>query len=404
MRRWWVVGVLAGLVLAGLLGVIAVSDEKPITPAQDAWLKAAQLGPYRPAQEDWDAIYQAAKQEGKVVLYSLSSRYPDMVEAFKRAYPGIEVEAYDMTGNDQVEKLTREQAAGIYEADVLFLSNEMTVQRELLPQHLLWNYVPDTLIGADLEHSVKTVDVIPEQFRYPLVHSLESKVVFYNTEAYPDGCPIETLWDLTLPEWKGRVQMKDPMLTEENMNFLQMIVEHSDEMAAAYKEEFGKDLVLSPGIGNAGYEWIKRLLDNGLVLTTSDGSAAKACGAPGQAKPPVTCSVASSKLRYNASKGTKLAIGWDIKPVVGITKANYLLIANMAPHPNAAKLLIRFMLGDSNGAGGFTPWNVPGGWSPRTDVTPKAGTLDMLHQHTWFLDVDWIYEHGTEVQDFWLSM
>jgi len=392
-------GILAALAVL-TLGLVLVAQE--LTPAQEAWLKAAQLGPYQPAQEDWDAIYQAAVQEGKVVLYSLSSRYPDMVEAFKAAFPGIEVEAYDMTGNEQIEKLTREQAAGIYNVDVLFLSNETTVTMELLPQHLVWNYVPDTLFGEDLEHFVATRDVIAEQFLNPLVHSFESKVVFYNFEAYPT-CPLQSLWDLTLPEWKGRVQMKDPMLTEENMNFLQMVVMHADEMAAAYEAEFGQPLKLSPGIPNAGYEWIKRLIENDIVLTTSDGDAAKACGAPGQERPPVTCSVASSKLRYNDSKGTKLAICWDILPVTGLTKRNFLLIANQAPHPNAAKLLIRFMLGDSNGGAGFAPWNVPGGWSPRTDVTPKAATLDQVLTKTWLIDTNWVYEHGLEVQDFWLS-
>jgi len=391
-----------------ILNTVYVYDpakEVPVTPKQDAWLQSAQLGAYQPAAEDWDAIYEAAKKEGKVVFYSLSSRYPDMVERFQAAYPGVDIEAYDLTGNDQVEKLTREQGAGIYDADVLFLSNETTVQMELLPQHLLWNYVPDTIFGVDMDHVVNTADVISAQFRNPLVHSIESKVDFYNYENYPDDAPVKSLWDLTLPAWKGLVQMKDPMLTEENMNFLQMIVEHSDEMAAAYKDEFGEDLVLSPGIENAGYEWIMRFVRNGLVLTTSDGSAAKAVGKAGQAKAPLTCSVASSKLRYNTDgHETKLAIAWDITPMVGITKANYLLVANLAPHPNAAKLLIRFMLGDtSGGLNGFTPWNVPGGWSARSDVTPMAGSLDALSQSTWFLDTNWIYEHGTEVQDFWLS-
>ena len=48
-----------------------------------------------------------------------------------------------------------------------------------------------------------------------------------------------------------------------------------------YEEEFGEPITLSAGIENAGYEWIVRLVNNGLVLTTSDGNAAKAVGAAG---------------------------------------------------------------------------------------------------------------------------
>jgi len=40
------------------------------------------------AVEDWDAIYEAAKKEGKVVIYSLSSRVFDAVESFKASIPG----------------------------------------------------------------------------------------------------------------------------------------------------------------------------------------------------------------------------------------------------------------------------------------------------------------------------
>ena len=384
-------GIMAILLIGSVLGM-----------AQGDWLEAAQLGPYQPEVEDWVAIYDAAREEGKVVIYSLSSRIYDMVETFKAAYPGIEVEAFDMVDSEQVEKLVREQGAGIYNVDVLFFAGATIPERELLPQGYIWNYVPTTLFDGKV-----TAEIIPEQFREPLlVHSLESKVVFYNTEVHPDGCPVTTLWGLTRPEWNGRVQMKDPMLTEENMNFLQTVVQHADEMAAAYEIEFGAPIVLSPGIENAGYEFIKRIADNGLVLTSSDGDASKAVGQPGQENAPLTLSVSSSKFRDNANKGYVLGIGWDIAPMVGITKQNMMAMANLAPHPNAAKLLIRYMLGDSIGGGGFIPFNVPGGWSSRSDVPSAAPgiTLDSLGEDTWFLDAEWIYENGLQVQDFWLSL
>jgi len=349
--------------------------------------------------EDWEAIYEAAKGEGKVVIYSLSSRIFDAVESFKAQYPGIEVEASDMLTVDQIEKLTREQAAGVYNADVLFLADVTTLVKEALPQGLIVNYVPETLLGGQ-----KSVDVIPEHLREPLLaQTLESKVVFYNFETYPEA-PVDSLWDLTRPEWKGLVQMKDPLQAAENMNFLQTVVQHADDMAAAYEEEFGEPITLSSGIENAGYEWILRMVNNDLVLTSSDGDASDAVGAAGQTNPPLTVSVASSKLRNN-SKGQKLAIVWNMKPVVGFTKRNFLVMANNAPHPNAAKLLIQWLLGDEKGGAGMAPFFVPGGWPSRSDVTPPIDiTLDGLKEYTWFLDPEYIYEYGLEVRDFWLGL
>jgi len=352
------------------------------------------------AQENWEEIYKAAKAEGKVVVYSLSSRIFKAVKAFKEKYPGIEVEASDMRGNDQIEKLTREQAAGIHNVDVMFLANGPTLVNELLPQGLIKNYVPETLLGGQ-----KSADVIPQKFREPLlVHTIESKVVFYNFETYATT-PVDTLWDLTRPEWRGKVQMKDPMLTEENMNLLITIVQNADIMAKTYEQEFGKPIELSSGVKNAGYEFIKRLVDNKLVLTSSDGTAAKAVGAPGQAKPPLTLSVASSKMRDNKRKGLKLAIAWDLAPRVGISKRNYIVMANKAPHPNAAKLMIQWMLGDQNGGKGMKPWFVPGQWPSRADVKTKLDiTLNDLNRYTWFIDYKFVYDEGLAVRDFWMGL
>ena len=43
-------------------------------PALDSWLKEAQLGPYLAAQENLDTVLEKAKAEGKVIVYSSTSR------------------------------------------------------------------------------------------------------------------------------------------------------------------------------------------------------------------------------------------------------------------------------------------------------------------------------------------
>jgi len=393
------------LMLMAMFVVLAVSfigfqsiAGDTITAKQEAWLKEAQIAQYQPAEEDWDSIYENAKKEGKLVFLSLSSRFPVVVDSFTETYPGIEVEASDMIPVDQVDKLTREQEAGIHYIDVLFLDNGPLLIEELLPEHLIWSYTPTTLIDGK-----RTEDIIPQKYMKPLqIHSVETKQIFYNFETY-DSPPITNLWDLTTPEWGGRVQCKDPLLAMDTMNFLQLVVRHSNEMEAAYKERFGKDLVLSEGIENAGYEWIKRLIDNGLVLTTSDGKAALACGTPGQEKPPLAF-VSSSKLRYNLTKGTKLAACSNIKPVEGIVKENYVVIANLAPHPNAAKLFIRWMFGDEKGEKGFEPFHVEGQYASRSDVLPLTKPLNEMS--LWFVDEEreWIYYEGIAVVEFWLTL
>ena len=351
-----------------------------------------------PAAEDWNAIYEAAKKEGKVVIYSLSSRIFDAVKEFNTLYPGIEVEAADLPTDQQVEKLKREQAAGLYNADVLMLADETSIMFDFLKKGLAENYVPSTLIDGK-----KTSDIIPEAYRKPvLLHSIEAKVIFYNTDSYTEA-PVNNLWDFTRPEWKGKFQMKDPMQAAENLNFLQMVVKNSDAMAKAYEKEFGTKLVLSKGIENAGFEWIDRIVKNEIVLTNSDGTVSSAAGEPGQKNAPLGLCVASSKIRDNA-KGKKLGIAWNVEPKFGIYKGNYMLMAKNAPHPNASKLLIRYMLGDAEGGKGMKPFYVPGQWAARSDIKPLADKpLAEVTNLSWGIDTDYVYYDGLKVRDFWLS-
>ncbi|MEE8549456.1 MAG: ABC transporter substrate-binding protein, partial [Alphaproteobacteria bacterium] len=55
-------------------GVIALGAGIAQADEQSEWLKKAQLGQFAPMKQDWKAIEAAARKEGKVVIYSVSSR------------------------------------------------------------------------------------------------------------------------------------------------------------------------------------------------------------------------------------------------------------------------------------------------------------------------------------------
>ena len=73
---------------------------------------------------------------------------------------------------------------------------------------------------------------------------------------------------------------------------------------------------------------------------------------------------------YSSYKDTlkgelNMAPCFGLQPVMGLFKTSYLAIANNAPHPNAAKLFIKFILS----ADGFDPWNKIGTY-PAADGLP----------------------------------
>lgn len=357
---------------------------------QEKWLKDAKLGPYAPAAEDWKAIEEAAKKEGKVVIYSMSSRVFQLKTLFEKAYPGIELVPYDIPTNTQIEKVKREQAAKVYNADVCLLTGGSLIVHELVKPRLLWNYIPP-----------EVRDVLPPQYREPIMgHHISTKVVIYNSERYSKA-PVSSLWDLTKPEWKGKVIFKDPFRDTGNMEWLMTVIQHSEEMAAEYKRVFGKDITLTTE--NAGREFIKMLVKNGLVLMSSDGDIAKAVGTRGQKDPPIgICDY--GKMRDVIDGKLVFNVAFDVKPVVGVLQPAFVGIVNQAPHPNAAKLLIKFMMGDKEGGLGLQPWHVPGNYSVRTDVVTPAGAKPLSELNCWMPDFEYVYYHTAEFFDFWLSL
>jgi iron(III) transport system substrate-binding protein len=216
------------------------------------------------------------------------------------------VEAYDLGSAESVEKTVREQNAGIYNADVIFTGGAEMVFH-LLKDGFIHNFVPDFL-----------ADHIPAEHKEPLiVQRLGGGVILYNTEKYPDGPPIDNIWDVTRPEWKGKVLMKNPMKSLSTFSDVANWVAHADELKAAYERKYG-ELVLSPGVPDAGYEFIYRLLRNDLVLMKSSGRVAKAVGKPGQDDPPIgLCRY--SKIRYDWTKGTVLGVA-RIDPVLDVAR------------------------------------------------------------------------------------
>lgn len=390
--------ILAGLALSlwGLTACGTSADEGQAADGQTAqalteWEQSADI--YNNDMSE-DELYEKAKAEGKVVLYSGSSRCEAVAEAFMEKYPGITVEAFDISINELIEKVSREYTAGVHNADVIHVKDmDGSLYNEYVLEKKLYNYQPSD-ICAHIDESLL-------KYQTPLY--IELGQWFYNTEAYPDGSPIDSVWDLTRPEWRGRVMMVNPA---DNMSNMSLITGYTlDETAAAlealYEEEFGEPLVLSEDCRNAGYEFLKRLRQNDPIFATNSDEIAESVGTAGQKNPPVGL-LASSKLRKVQQNGWTMA-PINIKPNTGIPQVNTLYIVEGCEHPYAAKLLIRFMMGDADGKSeGYAQFNTLGGWPVRDDIAPPEGATPYEELLVDTFDPMAIYENIGEVQDFWL--
>jgi len=338
------------------------------------------------ASQNWDEIITKAKEEGEVVTYGTSARLNRVGDIMLAEY-GITLKHAKMSDTEITERIVREKEAGVHEVDFIMAEDMLGVSEVLLPLGYVESFVPEMYR-----------DVIPDEYQDPLVILVQARSIVYNTEVY-DECPISNLWELTTDRWQGKVMMRDPEITSTNSSFFAEIVDRADEIAAAYKDYFGQDIELTTD--NAGWEFIKRLAKNVVVLG-SDDDVAEAVGARGQEDPPVgLCTV--GKLRLNEEENLALGAAKYINPTNGYLYPAYGLIVSNAPHPNAAKLLIRLLLTDA-GAEAWTQdpgcfsTNLNNSYNPNDPV----GGLEAWREVTWSLRLDATKKYFRDVLDFWI--
>jgi len=385
------------------------STSQEMTPELDAWLQANALGEYTQDAENWDEIVANAREEGEVVVYTSSGRIAKLVDDFQARYPEITLTVFDLGSDKTIEKSVREQDAGIHNADLITTGNSGQVIHEMLANNRIFNYVP-----------AQFIDRIPEENRDPLLIRVnEAIVVFYNQEAYPDEPPISNVWQLTEPQFSGRIGIKNPLSSGSTLMGVATLVQYPDEMAAAYKRLYGEDIELGDGVQDAGYEFVRRLLANDIVIFKSGSKLAEASGASGQDNP----LIAIANMTYiarNDSDGYVNVIVSELDPVAKLVYPTFMGIARQAPHPNAAKVLTAYLLGSTDlnpdsvldkpyleGESfellqGLAPYFDEGTVSPRSDVPRPAGGEIWDEMAGWSVSPDFMWTEAPKLRDFWL--
>src|SRR5689334_442687 len=89
-----------------------------------------------------DELVRRAEAEGKVVVYSFTSRIANVKKAFEAKYPKVQVMAFDINSTQMIARLKSEAAAGIGNADVAYISDIPMVIEDLIKPGILTKYVP----------------------------------------------------------------------------------------------------------------------------------------------------------------------------------------------------------------------------------------------------------------------
>ncbi|MGW2592520.1 ABC transporter substrate-binding protein [Streptomyces sp. NPDC001515] len=384
-----------GIALAALLAVLAGATA--CAPSSRQGDDAAAPGTAAPSAEiddpadfDLDALVAAAKKEGAITVYDSSGDITKVAEAFTAKY-GIKATGVKNKVGDTLEKMTREAQADNVTIDMTLYEDGPSLVGELLPQKVVRTWIP-----ADL------ADDVPAANRSPLLVLQKANVWVYNPKLFPEGCPVDNIWDLVGPEWKGKVALQDPLGKPNIIEWFNQLSNGADQALRDAHRAAHPGEELKTSRKTAAEEWVARLAENDPVLTSADDDVAAAVASPNQKQPRIGL-VSNAKFRDIEEKHYAMRVCDTLKPWSGYLYPKYGAIATKTKHPNAAKLFTHFVLTAEGidhemGAGGISGSTaVPqGSFSPPglTDWKKELFAFDPKYLAKDFADTE-------AMQDLW---
>ena len=379
MRRVNLRGIIAALCAVAIVAggwAFAQTDAE-----YDAWLQSAQLGPYQPEVDDWDAILEAARQEPPLTFYVATSRALGATDLFNERY-GLQAEAINLGTNDLIERVRREWDAGLRNAGLIMVGNPALFQEALLSRNAVTRFVP-----RELEAAMDPIETEPL-----LRHRYSVGTWYYSTDGERGVTPYSNIWELTTEPWRNRVATTDPLGSSTILMYFTALVSNADQMEELYEDFFGEPITLTTE--NAGYEFIKRLLDNDLRIVSSQRDVAEAVSvADGN-----FAGMGTQSLFRLVEDGT-YDYDLDVTTNPVVRTFQWIGIGSYTESPNQAKLLLDWLMSQEGGE----PW-----WSADFPVSPTVepmGGFDLRLSDfavVWEPTVEEMIELSDDLIDFFL--
>lgn len=349
-----------------------------------------------------DELLELAKAEGgKLVVYSTTSKMAKIAEAFTEEYPEFTVEVYDLDAGESITKVVTEVDTGNIIADVI---QDADARGDIAFNYYgkyLEAYYPDD-ICAHIDESLKT-------YGMPFYTSLA--FWYYNTDAFPEGAPVNNWWDIIELDENGnqKYELYSKEIGSEStyLALFSHFVSQPEDLAAAYEEKYGEPIEYTypDDLGfeeeNAGYEYLYRLSQLRMTFI-GDGDEIVEAVANSTADKPVLGLASAGKIGNRDDNGWPIAWVTELAPYVSGQNTNYSFVVPGSDNPALARFFIRYMMGGDDGSGeGYKKVMKEGAWSVRDDYNNKKNPFSLAESGTVPLNMEGIYDNYLDVSDFW---
>jgi iron(III) transport system substrate-binding protein len=280
----------------------------------------------------WDAVLAAAKQEGTVVVAgAVGENLRAAHLAFANDYPEIKVEYTGQNGRDLVPKVLAERSAGHYAWDVFttgapssYLLKAAGALDPIRPALLLPEVLDDSKwIGGFASGFVDS----DRQLAYAFTGYLQTNV-WVNRDVIPEP-ELSSVEQLVDPKWKGRISWSEPRQPG------------SGQTTAGYWLKL------------KGEEWLRQLYRQDVTIVRDSRQQIEWVVAN---RYPIAIGVDQTLVPLFRDLGftTQLQALASDSPLGArlSTSVGVVTLMNRAPHPNAARVYINWLLS----ARGQEPW------------------------------------------------
>ena len=366
---------------------------------------------YGPYYDEWsdmtdDQLYeQALKEDVTINIYATSSKMLKAEEPFEEMYPGLDVVVSDLDSDEVLNKAKIEHDSGNVTADVLQTKDvNGSVFYEWYNQGIIEPFYPRDICAHIDEGNLK--------YSYPLYAS--QAFWYYNTEAFPDGQPINNWWQIIEKDENGnqkyRLFAKEIGQESAYLSLFASFINNADEMEKAYEDCYGEKLEYTYNANdfdfevpenNAGVEYLWRFSQAKMTFI-GDGDELVLAVHNSTADDPALALASAGKIENREESGYN--IGWltGIAPYTGLLNQENLYVVTNCKHPAGARLFIRWITGGVDGkSGGLKPFTKVGNWPLRDDVEDKKNPAKLDELGARANDIDAIYAIYPDVQDMW---
>jgi iron(III) transport system substrate-binding protein len=329
--------------IAALLLAACASQAQPSVSAQ-----AQQKG-------NWNDVVAQANKEGNVVVIGSGSdvQRTALTETFMKRYPQIKVDYTLMASSAPTPKLLAEHSANKVETDVVIIG--VAGNLPLMDAQALAEIRP-LLVGPDIDESKQLNGkwhIADNAGKYILIFSAYVKLAW----AYPpdkvDASQFTNWKDMLDPKWKGKIIMGDPTSPGAG-GAMAAYWYQSPELGKSFVDQFFKqqDATFSRD-------------DNQMINSVARGQHLIGIGIADS----ILVASMAKDLPIKAHPAAQLAQ----KPYVTAGNGG-LTVMKSAPHPNATKVYLNWLLS----AEGQGQWEKSNGVPSLRQDAPHEGLLDVM--------------------------